>query len=37
VPPDPTGRVSEAEWATMSPAARLDYTRGFDQSQFRNT
>src|SRR5258705_11650044 len=33
-PREPQGRVSDEQWATMSPAARLDYTRGFDQKQF---
>lgn len=31
----PQGRVSDAEFDKMSPAARLDYTRQFDQSQFQ--
>ncbi len=30
-------KVSEEQWATMSPAARLDYSRQFDQSQFQKT
>jgi hypothetical protein len=30
------GRVSEEEYAAMSPSERWDYARGFDQSQFRN-
>jgi len=34
VPADPAGRVSDEQWATMSPAARLDYARSHDQSQF---
>jgi hypothetical protein len=29
-------RVSEEQWATMSNAQKLDYTRGFDQRQFNN-
>jgi hypothetical protein len=33
-PPDAPGRVSEEQWAGMSPAQCLDYTRGFDQRQF---
>jgi hypothetical protein len=33
-PQDRQGRVSEAEFANMTPAAKLDYTRGFDQRQF---
>lgn len=35
-PPQPAGRVSDAEFAKMTPAARLDYTRQFDQKQFQN-
>jgi hypothetical protein len=35
VPAQP-GRVSEEEFGRMSHAQRLDYARGFDQSQFRN-
>jgi hypothetical protein len=31
-----TGRVSEEQWAGMSPRERWDYARGFDQSQFKN-
>jgi hypothetical protein len=34
VPQDAPGRVSEEVYATMTPAQRLDYTRGFDQRQF---
>jgi hypothetical protein len=35
-PQDPEGRVSDEQWATMSHAQRLDYSRGFDQSQFKD-
>lgn len=31
---DPAGRVSDEQFAKMTPAQRLDYTRQFDQSQF---
>src|ERR1700730_14040489 len=34
VPPNPSGRASDEEYAAMSPAARLDYARSFDQRQF---
>jgi hypothetical protein len=30
------GRVSDAAYAAMSPGEKLNYSRGFDQSQFRN-
>jgi hypothetical protein len=33
----PPARVSEAEYAKMSPAERLDYARQFDQSQFQTS
>ena len=33
-PPQPAGRVSNEEFAKMSPAARIDYARRFDQTQF---
>ena len=33
-PPQPAGRVSDAEFAKMTPAARIDYARQFDQSKF---
>jgi hypothetical protein len=29
------GRVSDEAYNAMSPGQRLDYSRGFDQSQFR--
>jgi hypothetical protein len=29
------GRVSEEQWETMSSAERWNYSRGFDQKQFR--
>jgi hypothetical protein len=32
--PEPSGRLSDAEYKALSPAAKLDYSRGFDQSQF---
>jgi hypothetical protein len=32
--PETPGRVSEEQYNAMSPAARLDYTRRFDQRQF---
>jgi hypothetical protein len=35
-PPGLPGRVSEEEYAAMTPAQRWEYSRGFDQSQFRN-
>lgn len=35
-PAAPQGRVSESEYAAMSPAQRWDYARGFDQKQFTN-
>jgi hypothetical protein len=35
-PPGQPGTVSEEQWQGMSQAQRLDYARGFDQSQFRN-
>jgi hypothetical protein len=35
-PAAPQGRVSEEDYATMSPAQRWDYARGFDQKQFTN-
>lgn len=31
------GRVSEAEYAAMTPAQRWDYARGFDQKQFQSS
>jgi hypothetical protein len=31
--PEPQGRVSEEQWKTMSPAARLDYNRRFPQDK----
>src|ERR1700694_3497117 len=34
VPADPAGRVSEAEYSAMTPAAKLNYARSHDQSQF---
>lgn len=34
-PQEPQGRVSEEEFGRMTPAARLDYTRKFDQKQFQ--
>ena len=34
VPPEQQGRVSDEQWGKMSGAERLDYARGFDQSQF---
>jgi hypothetical protein len=33
VPPEQQGRLSEAEISKLSPAARLDYSRRFDQSK----
>jgi hypothetical protein len=30
-----TGRVSEEQWAGMSPREKWDYARGFDQQQFK--
>lgn len=36
-PPSQPGRVSEEQYAKMSPAQRLDYTRQFDQSQFQKS
>lgn len=36
-PNDRGGKVSEEQFAKMSPADRLDYTRKFDQSQFQKT
>lgn len=36
-PPSPQGKVSQAEYDKMSPAARLDYTRQFDQTQFQKS
>jgi hypothetical protein len=30
----PAARVSDAEFAKMSPAERIAYTRRFDQTQF---
>jgi hypothetical protein len=35
-PQEPQGRISDDEYSRMSPAARLDYARQFDQSQFRD-
>jgi hypothetical protein len=35
-PANPQGRASDAEYAAMSSAARLDYARSFDQSQFKD-
>jgi hypothetical protein len=35
-PQEPAGRASDAEYATMSQAQRLDYARSFDQRQFSN-
>jgi hypothetical protein len=32
----PKGRVSDEEYAAMSPGQRLDYARSFDQRQFHN-
>lgn len=34
-PPPPAGKVSDEQFAKMSPRERLDYTRQFDQSQFQ--
>jgi hypothetical protein len=34
--PLPAGRLSDAEYKALSPAAKLDYSRSFDQSQFKN-
>jgi hypothetical protein len=36
VPQSAPGRVSEAEYAAMSPAQRWDYAKSFDQKQFQN-
>lgn len=35
--PAQQGKVTEEQFATMSPAARLDYTRQFDQTQFQKS
>lgn len=35
VPGEAGGKVSDEEYARMSPAAKLDYARGFDQAQFQ--
>jgi hypothetical protein len=34
-PAGPQGRVSEEQYAAMSPSERWDYARGFDQRQFK--
>jgi hypothetical protein len=34
-PPSGAQKVTDEQWAKMSSAERLDYARGFDQSQFR--
>ena len=36
-PATPQGRVSEEQFAKMTPAQRLDYTRQFDQTQFQKS
>lgn len=35
-PPTQPGRVSEAEYAAMTPAQKWDYSRSFDQRQFQS-
>jgi hypothetical protein len=35
-PPPAGGRVSDEQYAKMTPAQRLDYARQFDQNQFTN-
>lgn len=37
VPGEGGGKVSDEEFARMGPAARLDYARRFDQSQFQKS
>jgi hypothetical protein len=32
-PPEPKGRLSDADYSKLSPAAKLDYARQFDQSK----
>jgi hypothetical protein len=36
VPPNPSGRASDEEYNAMTPAQRLDYSRSFDQRQFKD-
>ena len=36
VPGEGGGKVSDEQYNAMSPAARLDYARGFDQRQFKD-
>jgi hypothetical protein len=36
-PPAAPGKVSDADYAKMTPAQKLDYARSFDQRQFTNS
>jgi hypothetical protein len=34
-PPEQPGKVTEAQWATMTPSQKWDYSRSHDQKQFQ--